>query len=181
VVYALAQSAGAITNFALLSWTQPVKFKLINPLLGNSCYIGQNGAPDVLNPSLTLNSAQIINDPDPVNHPDTFVIAAQASASDTTFAAPGVTGCGPGGAANIAVDNAIDTAAGLPAASGVNSLTLSGAFNIAACQASGDSALPQPQDNAAILLSAFEATPSGKPLAEHRITTKQIRQLFKLK
>ena len=181
VVYALAQSAGAITNFNLLSWTQPVKFQLVNPLLGNSCYIGQDGFPAVLNPSLTLNSAQIIYDPNPAAHPDTFVIAAQATASDTTFTAPGVIGCGPGGAANIAVDQAIDASAGLPAASGVNSLVLSGAFNIAACTASEDSTLVQPQDDAAILLSAFEATPSGKPLTGHRITASQVRRLFGLK
>ena len=49
-------------------------------------------------------------------------------ASDTTFSAPGVTGCGPGGAKNIPVDEALDTGTGLPAASGVNSLTLNGNF-----------------------------------------------------
>jgi hypothetical protein len=178
-VYALAQSAGNITNFALTSWTQPIKFQLINPLLGKSCYIGQNGLPAVLNPSLTLNSANIIYDPDPTAHPDTFVIVANATASDTTFAAPQVTGCGPGGAANIAVDEAIDASAGLPAASGVNSLTLTGAFDIAACTASSDSSLPQPQDDAAILLSAFKASSSAKPNAEHAITAAQIRELLK--
>ena len=55
-VYALAQSAGAITNFALTTWTQPLKFQLINPLLGNTCYIGQNGLPTVLNPSFSINT-----------------------------------------------------------------------------------------------------------------------------
>lgn len=178
-VYALAQSAGNITNFDLTSWTQPIKFQLINPLLGNSCYIGQNGLPAVLNPSLTLNSANIVYDPDPTAHPDTFVIVANATASDTTFVAPQVTGCGPGGAANIAVDEAIDASAGLPAASGVNSLTLTGAFDIAACTASSDSSLPQPQDDAAILLSAFKASSSAMPNARHAITAAQIRKLLK--
>lgn len=44
-VYGLAQSAGPLTNFGL-SWTQRLKLKLINPLLGNNCYIGtdQNSA-----------------------------------------------------------------------------------------------------------------------------------------
>ena len=181
-VYALAQSAGAITNFQLLSWTQPVKFQLINPLLGHYCYIGLDGAPAVLNPQLTLNSGTIINDPDPAAHPDTSVTVANATASDTTFAAPGLTGCGPGGVANIAVDEAINASAGLPAASG-NSLTLSGAFDIAACSASEDTTLPQPQDNAAILLSAFKASRAagGKPLVEHRVSARQIRHMFGLK
>ena len=181
-VYALAESAGAITNFQLLSWTQPVKFQLINPLLGADCYVGQDGAPAVLNPQLNINSGTAITDPDPAAHPDTEVLVTDASASDTTFAAPGVSGCGPGGAANIAVDEAIDTAAGLPAASG-NSLTLSGAFDIAACSASEDSTLVQPQDNAAILLSAFMASRAagGGPLVRHRVSVGQIRRMFGLK
>jgi hypothetical protein len=181
-VYALAQSAGAITNFQLLSWTQPVKFQLINPLLGANCYVGEDGVPAVLNPQLTINSGTAITDPDPAAHPDTEVLVTDSTASDTTFAAPGVTGCGPGGVANIAVDEAIDASAGLPAASG-NSLTLSGAFDIAATSASEDPALPQPQDNAAILLSAFKASRAagGKPLVEHRVSARQIRQMFGLK
>jgi hypothetical protein len=121
-----------------------------------------------------------IMDPDPAAHPDTFVLVLNATASDTTFSAPGVTGCGPGGAANIAVDEALDASAGLPAASG-NSLTLTGAFDIAACTASGDSSLPQPQDGAAILLSAFKASSSAMPAVSHPITARKIRQLFKLK
>ena len=181
-VYALAESAGAITNFQLLSWTQPVKFQLINPLLGATCFVGEDGVPAVLNPQLTINSGTAITDPDPAAHPDTEVLVTDSTASDTTFAAPGVTGCGPGGVANIAVDEAINASAGLPAASG-NSLTLSGAFDIAATSASEDPALPQPQDNAAILLSAFKASRAagGKPLVEHRVSARQIRHMFGLK
>jgi hypothetical protein len=181
-VYALAQSAGAITNFALLSWTEPIKFQLINPLLGANCYVGQDGNPAVLNPQLTLNSGTAITDPDPAAHPDTEVLVTDATAADTTFSAPGVTGCGPGGAANIAVDEALDTGAGLPAASG-NSLTLSGAFDIAVCSAAEDSSLPQPQDNAAILLSAFKASRAAGagPLVKHRVSASQIRRMFGLK
>jgi hypothetical protein len=180
-VYALAQSAGPITNFQLVSWTQPIKFRLINPLLGNNCFVGLDGDPAVLNPQLTLNSAQIINDPDPAAHPDTQVLVTNATASDTTFAAPGVTGCGPGGVANIAVDQALNTSAGLPAASGANSLTLSGAFDIGVCSASEDRSLPQPQDDAAILLSAFKASTSAGPGVKHSISAAQLRSMFGLK
>jgi hypothetical protein len=180
-VYALAQSAGNITNFQLFTWTQPTKFQLINPLLGNNCYIGTDGDPVVINPALNISSLQIENDPNPAAHPDTEVLAAQASASDSTFAAPGVTGCGPGGVANIAVDQALDTSAGLPAASG-NSLTLTGAFDIAATSASGDSSVPQPADNAAILLSAFKASHGhGGSVSGRQITVAQMKQMLGLR
>jgi hypothetical protein len=149
-VYAAAESAGPITNFDLTTWTQPLEFHLINPLLGSSCYIGSTDNPVVVNPSLTGTLAEEM-DPHPKYHPDTAVLVISgATATDTTFAAPGVTGCGPGGTANVAVDEAIDTATGLPSASGVNSLTLSGTFYLAACYA--------PQNMAKILLSAFRAS-----------------------
>jgi hypothetical protein len=178
-VYALAESDGAITNFQLTSWTQPVLFRLINPLLGRHCTIGTLGDPIVLQPSLTITSGKEEVDPDPAKHPDTFVLATQSTASDTTFTAPAVTGCGPGGVANIAVDEALDATAGLPAASGVNSATLTGTFNIAACEASLDTSLPQPQDDAAILLSAFRASvgtppPSASQAAAGRLSGAEL-------
>ncbi len=178
-VYALAESDGAITNFQLISWTQPVVFQLINPLLGRDCSIGTLGDPVVLQPSLSISSLQEEVDPNPAEHPDTYVLATQSTASDTTFSAPAVTGCGPGGVANIAVDEALDATAGLPAASGVNSVTLTGSFNIAACTASEDSSLPQPQDDAAILLSAFKASvgtppPSGSQAAAGRLSGAEL-------
>jgi hypothetical protein len=160
-VYALARSAGQITNFQVTTWTQRAKFKLINPLLGDHCYIGSSNNPIVLNPQLTVapgGKLKQLVDPDPAKHPDTGVLKiTKAIASDTTFAAPGVTGCGPGGSANIAVDEALDTGAGLPAASG-NSLTLNGVFSIADCFHSSR--------QAKILLSAFKdsvTTSSAQP------------------
>jgi hypothetical protein len=183
-VYALAESDGAITNFDLLSWTQPVVFQLINPVLGPQCTIGTLGDPVLLHPALSISSAKIENDPNPTEHPDTFVLASQATASDTTFTAPGVTGCGPGGVANIAVDEALDASSGLPAASGVNSLTLTGDFNIAACEASEDSSLTQPQDDAQILLSAFLASvgtppPSASKAAAGRLSAAELKQALR--
>jgi hypothetical protein len=149
-VYASAQSAGPITNFDLITWTQPVEFHLINPLLGNNCYIGSADNPVVLNPSLT-GSAIIENDPRPRYHPDTQVIQINdARATDNTFTAPGVTGCGPGGTANVAVDTAIDSSVGLPTASGADDIVLKGTFYLAASYA--------PQNMAKILLSAFRAS-----------------------
>ena len=181
-VSALAQEAGQISNFALLGWTQPVKFKLINPLLGSNCYIGSDEAPIVLNPSLSIGpggSLQLENDPAPTVHPDTFVLALTgAVASDSTFTAPGVTGCGPGGVANVAVDDALDASSGLPAASGTNSLTLTGNFYVGANTTSEDSSLTQPQDDAGGLLAAFKASTNGEHSVKHQITLSQFNSLL---
>ena len=136
-------------------------------MLGNNCYIGSSNNPIVVNPQLSLApGGQLIseNDPNPARHPDTGVLDITAAiASDNIFTAPGVTGCGPGGLNNAAVDEALDTSAGLPAASGVNSLTLNGTFGIAVTQAGSDTALRQPQNNAKILLSAFKASVGTPP------------------
>jgi hypothetical protein len=181
-VSALAQQAGQISNFALLSWTQPVKFKLVNPLLGSNCYIGSDEFPVVLNPSLSLGpggSSFFENDPAPAVHPDTIVFGLTgAVASDSTFSAPGVTGCGPGGAANVAVDDALDASSGLPAASGTNSLTLTGNFSVAVTATSEDSSLPQPQDDASGLLAAFKASTNGEHSVKHKITLSQMKTLL---
>ncbi len=168
-VHAVAESAGPITNFQLTTWTQPLKFNLINPLLGSGCYIGSDDNPVVVNPTLTGNLVEE-NDPNPKAHPDTAVLKIEgATATDTTFVAPGVTGCGPGGSANIAIDEAIDTSVGLPSISGASSVTLSGVFYFAACYA--------PNNMAKILLSAFKAsaaTSKSQP-AGHRITVASLR------
>jgi hypothetical protein len=168
-VFALAQSAGQLTNFQLTAWTQRVKFKLINPLLGNNCYIGSDNNPVVLNPQLSLGpGGKLVElaDPNPAKHPNTVVLKiTKAIASDTTFAAPGVTGCGPGGAANRLVDKALDTSAALPAASGVNSLTLNGVFSIAVCFNS--------KNQAKILLSAFKDSATSA-LSGHQQPARQI-------
>ena len=179
-VYALAESDGAITNFNLLSWTQPVLFRLINPLLGNNCTIGTFGNPVMLNPALSIGTGgrlTLKKDPNPAKHPDTEVLnITKATAGDSTFSAPGVTGCGPGGVANIAVGAAIDASAGLPAASG-NSLALNGTFKVAVTQASNDASVPQPADNAAILLSAFKY--SRRNVAGQQITMAQFKAILK--
>ena len=180
-VSALAQEAGPITNFSLFSWTQPLKFKLINPLLGGNCYIGSDETPIVVNPSLSVGSGGGLfeeNDPAPTVHPDTFVLGITgAVASDSTFSAPGVTGCGPGGVANVAVDEALDTSSGLPAASG-NSLTLNGSFLVGANGASEDSSLTQPQDDAGDLLAAFKASTNGEHSVKHLITMSKLKSLL---
>jgi hypothetical protein len=165
-VSALAIGAGQLTNFALFSWTQRIKFQLINPLLGNNCYIGSDNNPIVLNPVVSIGpGGQFVEeqDPNPTLHPNVAVLGVTgAVATDNTFAAPGVTGCGPGGSANIPVDLALDAGTGLPAASG-NSATFNGNLWFADSFSS--------VNQATILLSAFKASdrPPGSAAASiHR-------------
>jgi hypothetical protein len=188
-IFGLAQSAGQLTNFGLTSWTQRIKIKLINPLLGNNCYIGTDQNPIVVNPQLSIapgGQLLVKPDPNPAKHPDTEVLdITAATASDNTFFAPAVTGCGPGGLANVTVDEAIDTSAGLPAASGANSLSLSGTFQVAVSFDGEDSTLPQPQNNPKILLSAFKASvglpPASRQEAVRRISFADLRHSFGLR
>ena len=171
-VYAKAQSAGPITNFNLTTWTQPLKFKLINPLLGSSCYIGSDDNPVVVNPMVT-GTLVVENDPNPKLFPDAGVLAiTNGTATDTTFTAPGVTGCGPGGTENIPVDEAIDKSVGLPSVSGNNSLTLNGNFYLGVSFA--------PHNMARNLLAAFKASegvpaPGARQEAAHRISIASLR------
>ena len=129
-VYGLAQSAGQLTNFGLLNWTQRIKFKLINPLLGNNCYIGTDQNPIVINPQLSIAPGGQLDrqtDPNPVKHPDTEVLAiTAATATDNTFSAP----ASPAAARRRGQHRGRRGARRWPAcpASGVNSLTLSGSF-----------------------------------------------------
>lgn len=163
-LYASAESAGPLTNFQLVTWTEPIKFHLINPLLGPNCFVGSDDNPIVVNPQLDGTLTQEM-DPNPTAHPDTSVLVIKnAVATDSTFAAPGATGCGPGGSANIAIDEAIDAKDGLPAASGSNTLTLSGTFFLADCFA--------PHNQAKVLLSAF--ADSTKPAGARQTVARRI-------
>jgi hypothetical protein len=123
-LFALVQPAGNITNFALTSFTEPVKIQLINPVLGGNCYIGSNSNPIVLNPTITsFGNLAFTPDPNPTRFPNTAVLEiTDATATDTTFTVPVATGCGPGGVADAQIDSIL----GLPSPSGANSLTLNG-------------------------------------------------------
>jgi hypothetical protein len=120
---ALVRSAGPITNFALTSFTQPVKIQLINPLLGGDCYIGSDSNPIVLNPTITSGTLAFVPDPNPARFPTTVILEIlNAQAGDNTFSVPVATGCGPGGDADAQINGIL----GLPSPSGKNSLVLNG-------------------------------------------------------
>ena len=77
---------------------------------------------------------------------------------------------------NIPVDEALDAGTGLPAASGVNSLTLNGTFYIAVSLAGALKA-----NNAKILLSAFKASVGTPPprAGVRRISGRRAAQLLR--
>ncbi|MFD0684474.1 hypothetical protein [Actinomadura fibrosa] len=85
--------------------TIDLRIKAINTLLGNDCYIGSKAEPVKLN---------LLSDDSTITWYDD---ALGMTMKDTTFAAPGTSGCGLlGGFANVR--------SGLPAASGKNSASL---------------------------------------------------------
>lgn len=85
--------------------TIDLRVKIINTLLGNTCYIGSKTEPIKLN---------LTGDNDTIKWYDD---ALGMTMNDTSFAAPGTSGCGLfGGIANVR--------AGLPSASGKNAASL---------------------------------------------------------
>lgn len=129
-LYAETELAGAPTGFNFSSVTIPIKVHLTNPagLLGNTCYIGSNSEPIVLNlitgtteppppnepisgvePELSVDEKQIVH----LNN-GTFV--------DNSFAAPGANGCKLVlfGFIPISINGLVNETAGLPAPAGTN-------------------------------------------------------------
>jgi hypothetical protein len=108
----------------------PLKVKLSNPALGESCYIGSSSEP------VALNLTSGTTNPPPPNKPITgnvgtftlkdhsrLIIDSGNVLVDNSFAAPGVNGCGP---VPALVDPVVDLDAGLPAAAGSNTAILGG-------------------------------------------------------
>jgi hypothetical protein len=109
----------------------PVKIKLSNAFLGESCYLGSNADPM----SLALTTGK--TDPPKPNHPITgkigkaklkdeynLIVIEGSSLVNNTFAALAARGCGA--RPSLAIDRAVDGALGLPAASGHNTAILDG-------------------------------------------------------
>jgi hypothetical protein len=108
----------------------PVKVKLENPILGNSCYIGSNSHPIML--ELTTGTT---NPPKPnkpikgklgevgLNPTGEILIVKNNELVNNEFAAPGVQGCD---LFPIIVDPIVDLDLGLPAAAGHNTVILKG-------------------------------------------------------
>jgi hypothetical protein len=124
-----ASSIGINTNNLVnaegVALSLPVRVKLSNPFLGNSCYIGSSANPLILNLRTGRTS------PPPPNSPISgkvghitfkdelrFTEITENTLVDNAFAAPAATGCG--GLLSLLVDPAVNAKLGLPSASGRN-------------------------------------------------------------
>jgi hypothetical protein len=119
----------------------PIKIKLGNAFLGNSCYVGTEAAPVVLH--LTTGTTS----PPKPNEPITGSVGTfedlegglltrliGGSLVDNAWAAPGASGCG-GKALEGIIDPAVNSALGLPAAAGHNTAILTGNIELADAEA----------------------------------------------
>jgi hypothetical protein len=112
----------------------PVKVKLTNAFLGGRCYIGSNAHPI----HLMLGTGR--TDPPRPNRPirgrigkaqlkdrDSVIVVRRNLLVDNAFAAPGASGCAdPDGRP---IDRAVDSALGLPARAGENTVMLEGTLH----------------------------------------------------
>ena len=111
----------------------PIKVKLENPLLGESCYVGSDSEP------ITLHLTTGTTSPPPPNKPLsgnpgkatfnealTIITINGTSLVDNSFSAPGAEGCG--GALSGLLDTVVDLQAGLPSAAGNNTAILNGSL-----------------------------------------------------
>lgn len=126
-LYAVTELAGQPSNFTFGSVTLPIKVHMINPVLGNNCYIGSNSNPIVLNNTTGTTS------PPPPNEPITGVEGEFSETGeiayfkngtyvDNSFAAPGASGCVLKlfGFLPISLNGFVNSQAGLPSAAGLN-------------------------------------------------------------
>jgi hypothetical protein len=132
-----ASSIGLNTSNLLLgegiALSLPVKVKLSNPFLGESCYIGSNAHPVVI--ELTTGTTS----PPPPNTPikgnigeaefkeeGNYAIIKNNELVNNSFAAPGTEGCG--GLFSFLLDPIINSKIGVPAAAGHNTAILKGSL-----------------------------------------------------
>jgi hypothetical protein len=131
------------TNLLLGSGTAlqlPLKVKLSNPLLGESCYIGSNSKPIVIPFTTGATSPpppnkSIKGSPGELEILEGGLLARikKNSLVNNSFAAPGAEGCG--GIFAFLIDPIIDAKLGLPAAAGQNTAILNGSLEDAAASA----------------------------------------------
>jgi len=110
----------------------PLKVKLSNPFLGESCYIGSNAHPIVV--ALTTGRlastrraplhGRVAGKPGHAEFEDRYslVTLSEGSLVSNSFAAPRAEGCG--GTHSLAINRAVDARLGLPAAAGRNQAIL---------------------------------------------------------
>jgi hypothetical protein len=126
-LFAVTELAGLPTLGENL--TLPIKVRLINPVLGNKCYVGSNSNP------IVLNLTEKTTSPPPPNQPISgkeFEFSEDAASGiltfkngvlvDNSFAAPGASGCTLTlfGFIPISINGLVNSQSGLPAPAGTN-------------------------------------------------------------
>lgn len=111
--------------------TLPIKVKLNNPLLGESCYIGSNAHPISLPLTTGTTSPPEPNKPikgkvGKITFKDEFAltVVTENTLVNNSFAAPEAEGCG--GLLSAVINPLVNIQLGLPAAAGHNTAILSG-------------------------------------------------------
>ena len=114
----------------------PIKVKLGNPILGNSCYVGSNRHPIILELTTGTTSPPKPNKPIKgakgelvVTGEGGIINLVNGSLVNNSFAAPGVEGCG-GIFLSWLFDPIVDLDLGVPAAAGHNTAILNGTQQI---------------------------------------------------
>jgi hypothetical protein len=109
--------------------TLPLKVKLDNPVLGESCYIGSDAEPVVLHLTVGKTAPPAPAEPaeghrNPIEYKDKKRITyiPNNTLVDNNFAVPGVSGCG--GALSAIVDPIVDLDTGLPAKAGESKVVM---------------------------------------------------------
>ena len=110
----------------------PVKVKLSNPFFGNSCYVGSDASPIVVEFTTgTSGELKGKSGSSLTEDKNGFVVTIRTDTLvNNAFASPGVEGCGVEGGA----DEAIDSALGLPSPGGHNLSVLNGTLKIATAE-----------------------------------------------
>jgi hypothetical protein len=124
-LYAVTEIAGVPNVGEVL--TLPIKVRLVNPVLGNNCYVGSYANPIVLKLTTATTS------PPPPNQPITgknfeytfneeLVTGKNGEMVDNSFAAPGASGCTLTlfGFIPISINGLVNSQSGLPSPAGTN-------------------------------------------------------------
>ena len=144
-LFAVTELAGTPELKGPTAITLPIKVHLINPVLGNNCYVGSSSNP------IKLNLTTERTNPPPPNMPIEGVIPSFTFDEETeilhlfngiyvdnAFAAPGASGCVLTlfGFIPVSINGLVNSNSGLPAAAGTNETVqniesdLAGSFNV---------------------------------------------------
>jgi hypothetical protein len=118
----------------------PIKIRLENPFLGESCYVGSSSAPIIWELTTGFTNPPAPNTPIRGSAGDIefleegrILVAKKAELDDNAWAAPAASGCG--GLFSFLIDPIVNASSGLPSAAGKNTAILVNTANIASAAA----------------------------------------------